>query len=88
MPGWDDHPVVVRTVGWLLLRRLVRLVGLGEKPDAKDIEIAVLQHQFAVLRRQVKRPQNRTVASPILPPHKGILALRPADRHITTVHPG
>jgi hypothetical protein len=62
MPGWDDHPVVVRTVGWLLLRRLVRLVGLGEKPDAKDIEIAVLQHQFAVLRRQVKRPQNRTVA--------------------------
>src|SRR4249919_3419472 len=57
MPGWNDHPVVVRTVGWLLVRRMVRLAGLGGKPDAKDIEIAVLQHQLAVLRRQVKRPR-------------------------------
>ena len=49
--------VVMRTVGWLLLRRLVCLVGAGRTPDAKDVEIAVLQHQLAVLGRQVTRPR-------------------------------
>ena len=47
--------MVMRTVGWLVLRRLVGLTGLGRSPDAKDVEIAVLQHQLMVLRRQVKR---------------------------------
>jgi hypothetical protein len=36
--------------GWLLLQRLVGLAGLGPSPDAKDIEIAVLRHQLAVVR--------------------------------------
>ena len=33
--------MVMRTVGWLVLRRLVGLTGLGRSPDAKDVEIAV-----------------------------------------------
>jgi hypothetical protein len=49
--------MVVRTLGMVVLRRLVGVVGLGRGPDAKDVEIAVLQHQLAVLRRQVKRPR-------------------------------
>ena len=56
MRPWDDH-YVARTVGLMVLRRLVGLLGLGPSPDAKDVEIAVLQHQLAVLRRQVTRPR-------------------------------
>jgi hypothetical protein len=49
--------VVVRTVGWLLLRGLMGLVGLSRGTDPRDVEIAVLRHQLAVLHRQVKRPR-------------------------------
>jgi putative transposase len=49
--------VVVRTLGWVVLRRLVGLVGLGPGPDAKDVEIAVLRRQLTVLHRQVRRPR-------------------------------
>jgi putative transposase len=41
----------------VVLRRLVGLLGLGLTSDAKDVEIAVLQHQLSVLRRQVTRPR-------------------------------
>jgi transposase InsO family protein len=51
--------VVVRTLGFLLVRRLLGLAGLGPGPDVKDVEIAVLRHQLMVLRRQVRRPQFR-----------------------------
>lgn len=44
-------------ITYLLARRLVGLVRLGPTPDEKDIEIAVLRHQLAVLRRQVARPR-------------------------------
>jgi len=46
-----------RTMGFLIVRRVLGILGLGRSPDAKDIEIAVLHHQIAVLRRQVTRPQ-------------------------------
>jgi putative transposase len=49
--------LVVRTLGFLLVRRLLGLAGLGRAPDGKDVEIAVLRHQVMVLRRQVRRPR-------------------------------
>jgi hypothetical protein len=43
--------------GFLLVRRLWGLAALGPRPDAKDVEIAVLRHQVMVLRRQLRRPR-------------------------------
>ena len=45
------------TIVFLVIRRVFGLVGLGPKPDDKDVEIAVLRHQLAVLHRQVARPR-------------------------------
>src|SRR3989441_1941463 len=45
------------TLVFLLVRHVLRLVGPGPKPDDKDVEIAVLRHQLAVLHRQVARPR-------------------------------
>jgi putative transposase len=49
--------MVVRTLAFVIVRRVLGLVGLGSAPDAKDIEIAVLRHQLMVVRRQVTRPR-------------------------------
>ena len=50
--------MVLRTLGFVIVRGLLSLVGLGSAaPEAKDIEIAVRRHQLAVLGRQVTRPR-------------------------------
>jgi putative transposase len=49
--------MVVRTLAFVIVRRVLGLVGLGSNLDAKDVEIAVLRHQLTVLRRQVARPR-------------------------------
>ena len=47
----------MRTLAFLVLRRILGVVGGGPTPDAKDVEIAGLRHQLAVLRPQVTRPR-------------------------------
>ena len=48
---------MIGSVGFVLLRRVLGLLGVGLAADAKDVEIAVLRHQLMVVRRQVARPR-------------------------------
>ena len=69
--------MVVQTLAFLVLRRILGVVGGGPAPDAKDVEIAVLRHQLTVLRRQVARPRY-TPADRIL--QATLARLLPRDR--------
>jgi hypothetical protein len=53
----ESASVVVRTLGFFVLRRILGVVGSSRSPAVKDVEIAVLRHQLAVIRRQVARPR-------------------------------
>jgi hypothetical protein len=69
--------MVVRTLAFLVLRRILSMVGGGRTLDAKDVEIAVLRHQLAVLRRHEARPRCTAVDRMVL----AVLAkLLPRDR--------
>jgi hypothetical protein len=71
----------------LLLRRFLHLVVLFGRGDrAKEIEIVVLRHQVAVLRRQVDRPDLNggdrvlpAALSRLLPGHREQLLCHPGD---------
>jgi hypothetical protein len=41
---------VMRTLAFLVLRRILGLVNAGQAPDASDVEIAALRHRLALLR--------------------------------------
>ena len=45
------------TLRFLVVRRVLSALGVGPNPDAKDVEIAVLRHQLAIVQRQVPRPR-------------------------------
>ena len=44
------------TLGFSAVRRVLGVLGLGPKPDDKDVEIAVLRHELAILEGQASRP--------------------------------
>ena len=62
--GWNGHlgqsAAVIRSFLYLLLCRLLGLFRSSVRTAAEaDLEIVVLRHQLAILRRQVKRPVYR-----------------------------
>jgi putative transposase len=56
LTGQDDLKVV-RTVVFIVARRVLGLIWLGSSPNAKDAEIAVLRHQLMVLHLQITQPR-------------------------------
>src|SRR3954447_415923 len=67
----------MRTLGLVVLRRILSTIGGGRILDAKQVEIAVLRYQLAVVRRQVARPRFTPGDRMVL---AGLARLLPRDR--------
>jgi hypothetical protein len=84
------------SVTFLLVCRLLDLLRLGPSPDEKDVEIAVLRHQLAVLSRQAARPRYSpsdravlaTLARFLSRERWGIFLVTPATLLLTAPRPG
>src|SRR3954471_10585731 len=56
-PTWVQ--VMTASLVYLLLRQVLQmLTELARDDGAKDVELLILRHQAAVLRRQVRRPSS------------------------------
>jgi putative transposase len=72
--GSSDNPPMALSFLYLTARRLLgMLLGSLRSEHAKDVEIAVLRHQLAVLRRQVKRLEFRPADRALLAALSGAL---------------
>src|SRR5262249_59916216 len=76
--GWlsgDAGGLVFLTLCYVVLRRVLQLAALRFRSnDSKELEIVVLRHELAILRRRTRRPAMTwsdrlflTAASPLLP---------------------
>jgi hypothetical protein len=64
----SDNPPMALSFLYLMTRRLLRvLLGRLRSEHAKDVEIAVLRHQLAVLRRHLQPPQFQPADRSLLP---------------------
>src|SRR5205823_4375371 len=89
-------PAMSVSLVYLLLRQVLQmLTQLARDDGAKDVELLILRHQVAVLRRQVHRPKlqpaDRVVLATLsrLLPHAGVDPARPAapGRHGSSFSP-
>jgi hypothetical protein len=46
MRARQDEVMVVHTLAFMIVRQVLRLVGLGPSPNAKDVELAVLRTNY------------------------------------------
>ena len=69
--------MVVHTIALMIVRRVLGVLGCGPTPNADSVEIAVLRHQVAVLRRQVPRPRYTPADRMLL---AGLAKLLPRER--------
>jgi len=66
-PAAVTLPVISVSLVYLLLRQVLRmLTQLAREDGAKDVELLVLRHQVAVLRRQVHRPRREPADQVVL----------------------